>query len=229
MTRCMSLSIKFNLNDSLYLKDPQESNLGKKIIEHSIILIDEIGFESFTFKKLALRIQSAEKSIYRYFDNKHLLLLFISSWYWEWVNYLIDINIINIRDANKKLEISIENIVRASSENPLNEYINEKVLHRVVINEGAKSYHTSYVDKENQSGLFLAYSILVERVAAIIREVNPNFPYATSLASNLFEMANNQIFFAQHLPKMTNLSCKNGGEEEDLIKMLNYFASKLLR
>ena len=215
------------MNESLYSRDPQDTELGKKILKHSIILMDEIGFEAFNFKKLAARIGSAEKSIYRYFDNKHLLLLFLTSWYWEWVHYLIKINTKNIDNPRRKLEVAIDNIVNATSENALNEYINENVLHRVVINEGAKSYHTYAVDAENKIGMFLSYKSLVQTVADLVLAVNPKFPYAHSLSSNLFEMANNQIYFAEHLPKMTNLDNKKGKEKE-LIKMLNFFALKLL-
>ena len=71
---CMSINIKIVLNEGLYVKEPQDSELGRKIIKHSILLIDKLGFESFTFKKLANEIQSTEASIYRYFENKHLLL-----------------------------------------------------------------------------------------------------------------------------------------------------------
>ena len=215
------------MNASLYCRDPQDTELGKKILKHSILLIDKIGFEAFTFKKLALEIGSAEKSIYRYFENKHMLLLFLSSWYWEWVHYLIKINIKNIKDPQSKLEISIINIVEATSENSLNEYINENILHRVIINEGSKSYHTYAVDDENKVGLFFSYKSLIKTVADIMVQINPKFPYAISLASNLFEMANNQIYFAQHLPKMTSLRNKKGKEKE-LIKMLTYFANKVL-
>ena len=77
----MSVGIKITLNEGLYLREPQDSLLGRKIIEQSILLIDEIGFESFTFKKLAAAIQSTEASIYRYFVNKHFLLLYLVSWY----------------------------------------------------------------------------------------------------------------------------------------------------
>ena len=47
----MLSNIIIAVNDKLYVKNPETSELGKKIIEHSIILIDEIGFENFTFKK----------------------------------------------------------------------------------------------------------------------------------------------------------------------------------
>ena len=45
-------NLKIDINDMIYLKDPESSDLGKRIIEHSIKLIDEIGFDNFTFKKL---------------------------------------------------------------------------------------------------------------------------------------------------------------------------------
>ena len=223
----MILGIKFQMNNSLYSRDPQESELGKRILKNSIQLLDEIGFEAFTFRKLAAEIGSVEKSIYRYFENKHLLLLFLTSWYWEWVHYLININTKNIEDPNKKLEIAIRNIVEATSENASNEYINESTLHRVVINEGAKSYHTFSVDEENKVGLFFSYKSVVNTVADLIVQINPKFPYAASLASSLFEMANNQIYFAQHLPSITSVSNKKGKEQE-LIQMLVFFTKKIL-
>ncbi len=221
------MDIKFDLNSSLYNRDPQETVLGRKIIEHSILLINEIGFESFTFKKLASKISSTEKSIYRYFENKHLLLLFLTSWYWEWVNYLININTRNIIDPSRKLNIAIENLVNATSENLMNKYINENILHQVIIKEGGKAYHVIDIDDENKAGHFLSYKTLVNQVSKIIKEINPKFIYCSSLASNLFEMANNQIYFAEHLPRLSSL--KSGKKQnEHLIEMLKFFTQKIL-
>ena len=76
-------NIIISVNDKLYVKNPETSELGKKIIEQSILLIDEIGFENFTFKKLGEKINSNESSIYRYFESKHKLLLYLSSWYFS--------------------------------------------------------------------------------------------------------------------------------------------------
>ena len=75
----MAIGIKISLNDRLYLRDPQETSLGKKIIQHSILLIDKVGFEAFNFKKLAQYMGSTEASVYRYFENKHLLLIYLVS------------------------------------------------------------------------------------------------------------------------------------------------------
>lgn len=223
----MSVEIKISLNDGLYLKDPQDSELGRNIINHSIILIEEIGIESFTFKKLSARINSTEASIYRYFVNKHILLLYLVNWYWEWVMYLIHVNTMNIKDAKSKLQIIIHSFVSASRENPMVEYVNENKLQKIVISDGMKVYHTKEVDDENSKGFFKSYKNLALTVSKVISEVNPSFKYPYALATNLFEMSNNHIFFAQHLPKLTDVSIKEN-ETEEVENMLNYFVDKLL-
>ncbi|MGY0407615.1 MAG: TetR/AcrR family transcriptional regulator [Polaribacter sp.] len=223
----MSIEIKISLNKGLYHKEPQDSKLGQNIIKYSILMIDEFGFESFTFKKLAEKINSTEASIYRYFENKHLLLLFLVNWYWEWVSYLIKINTINIENPKRKLKIIINSFVAASKDNPGIAYVNESKLHNIVISEGMKAYHTKEVDKEYSKGFFKSYKDLAESVSFVISEINPKFKYPFSLATNLFEMSNNQIYFANHLPKLTDISIENNKMDE-LEVMLNYFIEKLL-
>ena len=223
----MSFGVRFKLNENMYLKDPQDTDVGRRIIKNSIELIDELGFESFNFKKLAQRISTTEASVYRYFQNKHILLIYLVSWYWEWVHYLIDIETLNIEDPKRKLSIAIDNIINASMENPSVNYVNEAILHRIVIAEGSKAYHTKDVDAENKEGMFLSYKNLSLCLADIILEVNPEFPYPRSLASNLFEMANNQIYFADHLPRLTDLKGKEAANA-DLKNLLEFFAFKLL-
>lgn len=73
--------IKININEGLFLKDPGSSELGIEILFNSVVLLDELGFEQFTFKKLAQKIKSTESSIYRYFENKHKLLLYLCALY----------------------------------------------------------------------------------------------------------------------------------------------------
>ncbi|WP_459210863.1 TetR/AcrR family transcriptional regulator [Aquimarina rhabdastrellae] len=223
----MSIGIKISLNEGLYLKEPQDSKLGRNIIKHSILMIDECGFESFNFKKLAQEINSTEASIYRYFENKHLLLLYLLNWYWEWVSYLISINTMNVEDPKKKLKIIVHSIVFASKENPGVEYVNESKLHNIVISEGMKAYHTKEVDEENSKGFFKSYKDLAKSVSHVINEINPKFKYPFVLATNLFEMSNNHIYFAKHLPKLTDISIQED-QVEEVEEMLNYFVERLL-
>lgn len=223
----MSFEIKMFLNDGLYLKEPQDSQLGRNIIKHSILMIDQFGFEDFNFKKLAKEINSTEASIYRYFENKHLLLLYLVNWYWEWANYLIKTNTKNIDNSKKKLQIIIHSLVSAANDNPSVAYVNESKLHNIVICEGMKAYHTKKVDDENSKGFFKSYKDLAKSISIVIKEINPQFKYPFSLATNLFEMSNNQVYFAKHLPRLTDISIKNDNVN-DVEVMLNYFVEKLL-
>jgi AcrR family transcriptional regulator len=224
----MAIKIQMELNDKLYLRDPQDTKLGRKIIQDSIILIDEIGFEAFTFKKLAERISSTEASVYRYFENKHILLVYLLSWYWEWTRFQLDFNINNITEPCEKLRIAIATIVNTARRNATIEFVDEDVLHKVVVAEGVKGYHSKEVDKENQEGFFITYKMLAEKMAQIISEINPDFKYPRALASTLLEMAKDQNYFAQHLPRLTDIKVENDNFKE-VEQLLLDFAFGLIR
>ena len=222
------ISIQIQLSDKLYLRDPQQTKLGKKIIEQGIILIDELGFERFTFKKLAEKIASTEASVYRYFENKHKFLLYLVSWYWEWVKYQIEFNTNNIDDPKKKLKITLSMLVESTLTNPAVPHVDEAILHRIVVAEGVKAYHSKDVDDENKSGLYVTYKSLCKSLSDKIQAVNPEFPYAQTLASTLLDMANNNIYYAQHLPSLTNIKLDSGNLTE-LKALLELFSCRLLQ
>ncbi len=207
----MPVSIHININDRLFVRDPELSDLGRNIIKHSILLIDKIGFEAFTFKKLAAEINSTEASIYRYFENKHKLLVYLISWYWAWLEYLIELNTKNIDDAEKRLKIIIRIISESHKDDPNIAHINESILHNIVVYESSKAYLTKNVDAENKEGFFLHYKSLCRKIAENIRAVNADYNYSNTLASNLIETAHEQIFFAKHLKSLTDIKV----EKED--------------
>ncbi len=221
------LTSKLSIPDGLYLRDPLQTALGRRIIGQSITLIDEVGFEALTFKKLAERVDSNETSLYRYFENKHMLLLYLVVWYWNLVSYLIDYNLNNVVDPIKKLSIIIENFVDATKENPSVDFVNEKILHRIIISESSKAYHTKKVDAENRNGLYSSYKSLIQKVSDVILEIDHAFPYPHSLASSLFEMANNQIYFAEHLPSLTDVRVEKDKYDE-VVDLLKFYATKVL-
>jgi len=223
----MFIHSKFNIPNGLFLKDPLQSKLGKKIISHSITLMDEIGFEAFTFKKLAKAMDSNETTLYRYFENKHLLLLYLVVWYWNWVSFLIDYNTKNIEDPNRKLDLIIDNIVYATQENPSIEFVNEKILHKIMIAESSKAYHTKNIDKENQHGFYLNYKLLIQKIADVILEIDGKFPYPHSFATTLFEKANNEIYFAEHLPRLTDIKVEDGNYDE-VVRLLKFYKNRMI-
>lgn len=222
----MGVNIQVKLNEKLYLRDPQDTKLGRQIIESGILLVDEIGFESFTFKKLADRIGSTEASIYRYFENKHLFLVYLVSWHWEWMRFRIELNTMNVEDPRERLETAIRTLVDGTLDMPSVAFVNLEALHRIVISESTKAYHIKDVDKENRDGYFLSYKALSHQLADIIKQLDPQFPYPNSLASNLLEMASHHLYFSKHLPSLTEI--KGEGKTGQLIELLRFFSFGLI-
>ena len=197
--------IQLVLNNKYFLRDPQHTELGTKIVRHSILMIDELGFEQFTFKKLAQAIGSTEASVYRYYDNKHKLLIYLIAWYWKWMEYQIDYRTNNVPDARERLRLALQTVCRPVEEDPNFSHINEAVLHRIVVAESNKTYLTKHVDADNKEGLFRGYKDLCKRVADIILELNPGYHYPHALVSTVLEAAHLQPFFAEHLPSLTEI------------------------
>ena len=197
--------VSIRVNEKVYLKDPESSELGRKIVTRSIDLIDEMGFESFTFRKLGMEIGSTEASIYRYFESKHRLLLYLTSWYWGWMEYRLVFTLANIPSARERLRLAIGLLTDQVTEDSDFSHINEVKLNRIVIAESSKAYLTREVDQENKEGAFLGYKKLVARISTIIMEINPDFRYPHMLVSTVIEGANHQRYFADHLPRLTNV------------------------
>ena len=224
-----SFSINLEINENLYVRDPQETDLGRRILQNSILLIDKMGFEQFTFAKLASRIKSTEASIYRYFENKHQLFVYLLNWYWEWMKFRIDFNTMNIKDPMEQLRITLRIIVDTANRNTSIPFVDEDVLHRIVVAEGTKGYHSKSVDKENEEGFFLSYKVLCLRIADILLAINPDFIYPRTLASTLVETANNTIYFAEHLPRLTDIEYKQPRFYKEIIYMLEHLAFSALK
>jgi len=197
-------NIIISVNDKLYVKNPETSELGKKIIEQSILLIDEIGFENFTFKKLGEKISSNESSIYRYFESKHKLMLYLSSWYWGWIEYKLAFATTNVSDPMERLKKGITIVTEKVEDDSTTLHINESVLNKIIIQEFTKTLLTKEVDEENKEGFFLVYKRVINRIIEMINQVNPEYAFAKSLASSIVEGALHQHFLKDHLKTITN-------------------------
>ena len=197
-------NLKIQVPEGIYIKDPESSDLGKRIIEHSNLLIEEIGFDSFTFKKLGTKIGSNESSIYRYFESKHMLLLYLTSWYWAWIEYQMVFATFNMPDKKEQLFKAIDVVTRTIKEDLTFSHINEVVLNKIIINEYSKSYLTKEVDSENKEGYFVVYKRLIKRLSDMISNVNEDYKYALSLASTIVEGALHQHFLKEHFSSITD-------------------------
>jgi AcrR family transcriptional regulator len=199
-----NLSLKIQVNDKIYIKDPETSTLGRKIIEESIHLIDEVGFENFTFKKLGERIASNESSIYRYFESKHKLLVYLSHWYWSWIEYRMVFETNNISNASEKLKKAIIIVTEKIEDDSKTEHINEAILNKIIVSEFTKTLYTKEIVEENKEGFFQIYKRVINRLETMIEAVNPEYAYSKSLASSLVEGALHQHFLKNNLQSITN-------------------------
>ena len=209
--------MQIKMNEKLFLRNPERSELGKKIILHSIQLIYKNGFESFTFKKLAEDIGTTEAGIYRYFENKHRLLIYIAAWYWSWLEYRVSVNTNNIKDPVVKLKKVIKLLATVVEDDVKTSYVNENILHQIIIAEGTKVYLTKHVSEDNKDQLFKPYKDLCAKIGEIILDCNPKYKYPKSLASTIIEMAHFQNFFMNNLPSLTDF-----GKDKDELKIVAF-------
>lgn len=207
------------MNEALFLRNPESSELGKNILKHSVQLIYKDGFEVFNFKKLAENIGTTEAGIYRYFENKHKLLVYLTAWYWSWIEFQIRFQTNNIEDSTVKLKMVIDVLVKTIESDIQTSYVNESLLHQIVISEGPKAYLTKQVGEDNKQQFFKPYKDLCAVIGNIISECNPSYKYPITLASTIIEMALVQNFFMNNLPSLTDFG--NTKQESDIVAFFN--------
>ena len=215
----MDFQLSFKVNEHIYLRDPESSELGKQIVKNAIDLIYELGFEHFTFKKLAAKMSTTEASIYRYFENKHRLLLYILNWYWSYMEFLVDFTIQNIQDPKEKLTKIITLFTKSLPESVGQLDYNKSFLNQIVLSESSKVYLIKEVKEINSFQVFKPYKDLCNKISEVMLSLNPSYIYSRSLSSTLIETAHSQQYFSKNLPRLTNVS--NEKEEEFVFNFLN--------
>ena len=207
------MSISITVNPRLTLKDPLSSEIGNRILREGLKLMNELGFEAFTFKKLAQDIGSTEATIYRYFENKHNLLLYLINWYWGIVEYRLKLATANISDSHARLLSAVRVLTTMPSQEDANAFPEEIHLKLLVIQDSGKAINTKAVDDDNQQGVYSIYKAIVAEVADIVRACKPEFPYPEMLVTMLIENANQHRFYSVHLPRLTNASVQQDSIE----------------
>lgn len=223
----MDLHVNIKMNPTLFIKDPEQSELGQRIIKSSIRMIYDIGFEDFTFKKLAASVPTTEASIYRYFENKHRLLTYITTWFWSWLEYQLVFYTNNIDDPDRKIEVIVDLLIFRLKDQLLMEHIDKDKLYTIIIAESNKAYYTKHIEEDNNAQIFKPYKDLCHRISMIFNEYAPGYKYPHSLASTLIETAHHQIFFKEHLPALTDYGrAETNDELRDFLTTLIFSALK---
>ncbi|GAB3512811.1 TetR/AcrR family transcriptional regulator [Emticicia fontis] len=201
----MEYQLNFSVNNKIYIRDPESSELGREIVRKAIELIYELGYEHFTFKKLALEIGTTEASIYRYFKNKHLLLVYILNWYWSYQEFLVMYQLKNISDPRLKIKKIIQLLTREMPIDSGKMKYDIPYLNQIVITESSKGYMIKEIKEVNQANVFNPFKDLCNTIAHIVLEIDPQYPYPHSLSSMLIETSHNQQFFSSHLKRLTDV------------------------
>lgn len=211
--------IKVEVNAKLFIRDPEQTEIGRKILAQGVKMIDQMGLEEFTFRKLATELNTNESSIYRYFESKNRLLLYLFQWYWRWMEYQLIFNLKNVTDPLKKIDFIIDLLLlKIDSIKSDNKGINKKALHRVVIKEASKAYLTRHVYEDNQKKFFKPYKDFCGHVAQVILEYYPSYKFARSLSSTVIEMSHYQIYFMKNLPSLTDF--RDAKDEKGIVTFL---------
>jgi AcrR family transcriptional regulator len=205
----MNFQLRFKINEKLFIRNPEGSELGNQIVKKAIDLIYNLGFEQFTFKKLAVEINSTEATIYRYFENKHRLLLYILNWYWCYMEFLLMMKLQNVSDKKEKLTIIIDLLTHELSESENQYDYNKKYLNQIIIAESSKSYLIKDIVAINKEEVFKPYKDLCATIANVISENNASYKFPKSLSTTLIEASHHQQFFAENLPRLTDKNAKN--------------------
>jgi AcrR family transcriptional regulator len=221
----MNWHLQIQMNEKLFLRDPAKSDLGHRIVQNGAIMMERMGFEEFTFKKLATEISTNESSVYRYFENKHRLLLYLVGWYWRWLEYLVAVHTNNLKTPEEKVDVIIRILLlQVNGELTLDGLeIEKRALHQLVIKESSKVYLTNHVEEDNKNLFFKPYKDLTARIAEIFQGLNPNYKYTRSLTSTVIEMAHYQYFFMNNLPSLTDF-----GQLKDEREVYNYLKTLVL-
>lgn len=195
--------VRIKVSDKVFLKNPESSELGQKILSEGLSMIDALGIEGFTFRKLANEIGTAESTLYRYFENKHKLLLYFVEWYWARLEYELAFGTANLPDPASGLLRAVEIVTREPGED-VGDFFDYRLLRRVMVAESSKSFLTKHVDDENREGLFACHKGVCRRLSALISEAAPNYAHPNSLASLFVGAHLEQIYFAEHLPSLSD-------------------------
>jgi AcrR family transcriptional regulator len=213
--------LSLRLDERLYQKDPTTSELGMQILHASIGLLHLHGLEQFTFKKLAQHIHSTESSIYRYFQNKHQLTSYLTSWYWAVLEVKLAFATANVTDPEVCLMRAMETLADPEEYGNQTPGMNLKNLQKVVAQESFKTLHIHYLHEGQREGFFASYNQICDRLAGIFTNINPSYPYPKTLSMTVLEAALNQQFLQTHMP--------DGSEASKQPELLSAFLYQLVK
>jgi AcrR family transcriptional regulator len=191
------------LSEPAYLKDPDSSDTGRDIVVYGAEMIACGGVESFTFRKLALRAGITEATVYRYFSNKHQLLLYLLNRYWNALEYKAMQETVHINDPLERLHrlaVLLTGPVIQPEQGAFALH-----LFSIAMSESVKVHLGTETGTDWQKGMLNGYARITGLVAETLRTAHPDYPYPRAWAATFVDSAMQQQFLMRHLPELTEV------------------------
>ncbi|MFN5207896.1 MAG: TetR/AcrR family transcriptional regulator [Bacteroidota bacterium] len=219
----MKLHFQVHIPSRMAQHDPSHSRTGLKILNTAIQLIADEGYESFHLSRLAEKADTVESTVYRYFENKHKLLLYISGWYWAYLDFSIDYETREMKAPAQILNKAIE--MMAGKNLPTNiDLIGDPLLiHRIMITEFSKIYITQMAQEDNKEGYFVYFKTFVNKIGNLLSAIMPGYKFPRSFAFLLVLGIYQQMHVAEKLPALSDYD-----QSEPLDEYISRFIKDLI-
>ena len=211
---------------SLHHRDPAASAVGERILKQGLFLMNELGLEAFTFKKLTEYAECTEATIYAYFPNKQRLLQYYFQLYWMWLDTHCQQQGRSLADPWKRVQGDIRALCGLWAKDAMAAQLDPRKLRALVIVEGSKSFMHRNVDEDNKLKLFQPYKDLSAHLAIELKACNKKCKHPRTFATMLIEMAHSLEFAMEHLPALTELSYS--GDRKKLADFLSLLTERYL-
>jgi AcrR family transcriptional regulator len=217
--------IRIGVHEKIFIKDPESTELGKKIVQSGVELIELVGLEQFNFKKLATVIEVSESSIYRYFENKYMFLLYISAWYWTWMETYLVFTTSHLPPTEDKILEVIKILCQDDWSAVYSPQFSVSRMRRILVAESSKAFLRKEIDAMNAEGIFSGFKQLSGRISELFGQYKPNYRYPDMLASLLIEAIFHQQFLLAHFPSFDNTQ----GDNDKLVHFFTHMVISTLK
>ncbi|MEN9511517.1 MAG: hypothetical protein RLZZ370_1336 [Bacteroidota bacterium] len=209
---------------SAFLKDPDSSETGRDIIRHGAAMMAAHGVEAFTFRKLAVQAGITEATVYRYFSNKHQMLLYLLNRYWNALEYRAMQETVHINDPMERLSRLTELLtvpVASTADNAMAAH-----LYAIAMSESIKVHLGTETGSDWQKGMLNGYARITSLVAETLKVARPHYPYPRAWAATFVDSAMQQQFLLRHLPELTEIEPSKASLTEFLRSLIPHSDAK---
>ncbi|MGE0568274.1 MAG: TetR/AcrR family transcriptional regulator [Bacteroidia bacterium] len=201
----MTINISHDINSNLFVKNPSDTELGRKIVGKGLQLVHKLGIENFNFKKLAENINTTEASVYRYFKDKHQFVLYLNAWYWRYILFLVEFELKSEQKPIDKLNTVLSILYNKQKFKFKSEILDILLLRELMLSESVRLIYTQNIESINKQNLLSDQIKYLEIVKDIIKNINPKIKFPLAIATTMVESIQIQHHLISHGLPLTDI------------------------